>query len=897
MLKRLLMTTSAVSLLALSANSVAASAPLTDAQNLTGALVSSDGSAFTQAYVGDTYNLRYNLTNISGYNLPLGAATLSPPSSGFTQTSTTCTANITLSPGQSCYFAGTFKPTSAASYTWSASGYLGRRLPFTTTPQSISASAPIDLTLTSNFPSNTYVGSTYPVQLDLHNNTSNTVTLSAITTTPPEGFTATSASGNCAKGTAIAAVGSCSITGTYKPTTTTAHQWSVAFSIADQPTQTLTTSNTPTSLPSTIASNDIEKVVTGSDGTMYIATMGGLSISHDGGKTFTNITMQNGLTTNNVTSVAVSKEGIIFAGTDKGLDQSSDGGQTFTKVDDTAVNMQINDLMISTDTNDAGNPQNGGTEILYAATPSGLAYSSYDTDSKTFGAFKTMTHSSTFHYTIASDKVLSLAQDKHNNIIAGTDNGLSIASNDKILTDQQNIFNNIQSGFTINSIYITSAETIYASTQNNGYFTVLSDGSNMHKFTTDNGLPSNTVEGIATTPDGTTYVGTSQGFAYWTPGAAKFITVDPINATKAKGINTITLSADNSTIYVGLSGGGLAESTDGGKTFPTSIYTAGVATSHTNRVFVDSNHKDAKGEAQPRVYVATATGLSYSDDDGTTYTTVIAPFTNSTVVQAVYANNIDIYVGTYKGLYISHDGGKTFTESSDADLSGDTNVQAIAGSPTDSNTFYVGTSKQFLISHDKGTTFTKYQAKDLGLCTQGDTSDDFINVRSIYTTPTGRFYIATSSGISTQGTGPDAHLAFLSTPLTKDGSGNPESTACDSNADDAYGVYASDDGIPGTAIYAAAADQGLQVSTDSGNTFTHIDVGMGAATVNDIQFINNAYYASTDKGMTASNIGTNSWDSEQFKVIDDASISTNNIAVTGGLKFVSTQGGLLTFPA
>ena len=63
--------------------------------------------------------------------------------------------------------------------------------------------------------------------------------------------------------------------------------------------------------------------------TIYAATYGGLSISTDGGATFTNRTEEDGLGSNMMRGVYADGS-TIYAATWGGLSISTDGGATFT---------------------------------------------------------------------------------------------------------------------------------------------------------------------------------------------------------------------------------------------------------------------------------------------------------------------------------------------------------------------------------------------------------------------------------------------------------------------------------------------------------------------------------------------------------------------------------------
>ena len=79
--------------------------------------------------------------------------------------------------------------------------------------------------------------------------------------------------------------------------------------------------------------NDVHVVGTGATAQVFAATSQGLSISNDGGATFTTKTTANGLGSNTVYDVYVVGTGAtaqVFAATEGGLSISNDGGATFT---------------------------------------------------------------------------------------------------------------------------------------------------------------------------------------------------------------------------------------------------------------------------------------------------------------------------------------------------------------------------------------------------------------------------------------------------------------------------------------------------------------------------------------------------------------------------------------
>jgi len=90
--------------------------------------------------------------------------------------------------------------------------------------------------------------------------------------------------------------------------------------------------NTYTNVVATVSSGLGDNIVYGvyaSGSTIYAATFGGLSISTDGGASFTNKTTTNGLGNNTVKGVYASGS-MVYAATSGGLSISTDGGASFT---------------------------------------------------------------------------------------------------------------------------------------------------------------------------------------------------------------------------------------------------------------------------------------------------------------------------------------------------------------------------------------------------------------------------------------------------------------------------------------------------------------------------------------------------------------------------------------
>jgi hypothetical protein len=139
---------------------------------------------------------------------------------------------------------------------------------------------------------------------------------------------------------------------------------------------------------------------------VYAGTFGGLSISTDGGATFTNKTTTDGLGGNNVFRVYADGSN-VYAATDVGLSISTDGGATFTNKTTTDGLGGNNVFGVYAD----------GSNV-YAGTDGGLSIS---TDGGATFTNKTTTDG------LGGNNVFGVYADG-SNVYAGTDGGLSIST-------------------------------------------------------------------------------------------------------------------------------------------------------------------------------------------------------------------------------------------------------------------------------------------------------------------------------------------------------------------------------------------------------------------------------------------------------------------------------------
>jgi len=269
-----------------------------------------------------------------------------------------------------------------------------------------------------------------------------------------------------------------------------------------------------------------------SAGLIYLATNGGLSISSDGGETFTNKTTANsGLVYNTVYDVNKSN-GVLYVSTYLGLSISTDGGDSFSNKTTTNTNLLNNKclstyelngtLYVATDdglsiSTDGGNTYWNRTEanglgnhrcfdvfvkdgIIYVATLGGLSISTdggstfinYDKDNNGLASL-------TCNAVHVSGGIIYVA----------TGGGLSMS------TDGASTFVNryIEDGLASNNltdVYVSNS-IIYVATQ--GGFSVSQDGgASFTSYTSADGLASNTCQGIFE-DDGATYIATFGGIS------------------------------------------------------------------------------------------------------------------------------------------------------------------------------------------------------------------------------------------------------------------------------------------------------------------------------------------------------------------------------------------------
>ncbi|QDK79369.1 hypothetical protein EXU85_12465 [Spirosoma sp. KCTC 42546] len=227
--------------------------------------------------------------------------------------------------------------------------------------------------------------------------------------------------------------------------------------------------------------------------TIYVATDGGLSISTNGGSTFTTYTTANGLGSNTVFRVYVVSNK-IYAATTNGLSISTDGGAHFTTtttgLGSTFVTgvYAVGSTVFASTLSGLGISTNGGTSFSNKTTDNGLG-----------------------HNTVYSVYEIG------NTIYAATAGGVSISTNGGASFTNTSV--GTGSNYA-NSVFAVGS-TIYAGTYGGGLSISTNNGTTYSHKTTDNGLGSNIVWGVYVLGN-TVYASTATGLSISTNGGGSF---------------------------------------------------------------------------------------------------------------------------------------------------------------------------------------------------------------------------------------------------------------------------------------------------------------------------------------------------------------------------------------
>ncbi len=689
----------------------------------------------------------------------------------------------------------------------------------------------------------------------------------------PGGFPG--AGGSCTS--SLAPTGVCTIVVDYAPTTSTAHTATLGLSYYNG----LTTSTPSVSLTgqgcgwqgtnefitvpqdstcyNQIASNTVHSVFT-KNSIIYAATNIGLSISSDGGITWSTKTTSNGLASNNVFDVFVDNSGSIYAGTDSGLAISTNGGASFTNktLSQGLGSNYVRQLFVGT---------NG---YIYAATNYGLSIS---TNGGATFTNKTMIHG------LGTNNVNDVYVGSNGSIYAVTGNfkvgtgGLSISTNGGTSFTNKTTIDGLGSD-DVRGVYLDSNGYIYVATgeiyndamnvfSGGGLSISVNGGTSFTNKTTTEGLGSNTVQGVYVDSLGTIYASTQTGLAVSTNGGTSFS-----NKTTTQGLG----SSDVRGVYVDSNGyiyastfNGLAISTNSGTSFSNKKTNLSLASSYVSDVFVDSNGY---------IYAATQSGLSISKNGGVS-------FFHRTTTQGLGSNNVSdvfvdssgyIYAATSNGLSISTNGGNSFTNKTTADGLGSNNVSSIFEDST--GYIYVATIGNGYPTSDGGLSISTNGGISFSniTMTQGLGSNE---VHGVYVDSTGYLYVATTdyNSYSYSPFGSSSNYGGLSISIDAGLSFNNITTAQGLGSPQVSGVYVDNNGhiyasTNSYSYYDSMMNQtvtypgGISISTDSGLSFTNKTTtqGLGSNDVRAVYVKNNGHiYASTSNGLSVSTDGGTSF--------------------------------------
>jgi hypothetical protein len=349
--------------------------------------------------------------------------------------------------------------------------------------------------------------------------------------------------------------------------------------------------------------------VTVDGGIIYAATSGGLSISTNSGTSFTNKTTTNGLG-NRFTQDVYANGSNVYVGTNGGLSISSDGGDTFAN---------------KTTANGLGNNTVNGVyavgNIIYAATNGGLSIS---TDGGDTFANKTTTNG-------LGNNTVNGVYVSGNNIYAATNGGLSISTDGGDTFTNKTTTNGLGNN-TVNGVYV-SGNNVYAATQ--GGLSISTDGgATFTNYTTTNGLILNTLRSIYVSGN-TLYVG-----AGGVGGGLSICTLSAPPVSQVQG-NGVTIASGDTTPSS-------ADGTDFGSTTIGSSLAQAFTISNTGSADLTSVAVTLSGDSA--FSVSEDPAATISPGNSSTFTVTFVPTANGVVTATVnVASNQDPYTFVVQG--------------------------------------------------------------------------------------------------------------------------------------------------------------------------------------------------------------------------------------------------------
>ena len=277
-----------------------------------------------------------------------------------------------------------------------------------------------------------------------------------------------------------------------------------------------------------LGNNLVNSIAIGNDNTIYAGTARGLSISKDGGNTFTNKITNGNSGSNSIRGVAVSSTGVILVATTfDGINISTDGGNTFT--------------------------------------------SKKATDG------------------LASNNTQGIAVDATGYIYVATDNGLSISTDGGNSFTNRNTNNGLATNG-IQCVFVGNDGKIYAGTNTGGISISNNGGVSFTTYNTNNGLGVGIISSIYVNNTGKIFVATASGLSISSNGGTRFDNFTTINGLGNNYVYNVLVSAD-SRIFVGTDGGGVSTSLDGGNTFTNYTTNNGLGDNKVRAMGTDGNGK------------------------------------------------------------------------------------------------------------------------------------------------------------------------------------------------------------------------------------------------------------------------------------------------------------------
>ena len=286
---------------------------------------------------------------------------------------------------------------------------------------------------------------------------------------------------------------------------------------------------------------------------------------------FINKYISDGLGNNLVNSIAISNDNTIYAGTAKGLSISKDGGSTFT-------NKITNGISASNSIRGVAVSSRG--VILVATTFDGINIS---TDGgNTFTSKKTTDG-------LASNNTQGIAVDATGYIYVATDNGLSISTDGGNSFTSKNTSNGLATNV-IQCVFVGNDGKIYAGTNTGGISISNNGGISFTTYNTTNGLGEGKISSIYVNNTGKIFVATASGLSISSNGGTHFDNFTTVNGLGNNYVYNVLVSAD-SRIFVGTDGGGVSTSFDGGNTFTNYTINNGLDDNKVRAMGMDGNGK------------------------------------------------------------------------------------------------------------------------------------------------------------------------------------------------------------------------------------------------------------------------------------------------------------------